>query len=736
MEQPSRPNVPRHFALAPLLLIVALLPLSAAESPARFADVPEFFARVSLQSDDSFRLPHEIVPGYWTGRQWGARLSGDFHLVREGDSRTQPTWSGRGRLHIQFLRAEEEFTNWHIRAVHEGTDTIDAKVTLTVDVEKGKYRWSFDYPLSRARIFGFTVDSVGKRQERDDQTTSTINFGPWYVAWYALPETGLALTDSRPFAFDPSQPQAKYSQKELDKFHLSWPLQGSRTWQFEPASGEPVDLVIDPPENYDTWLPTAGTDEQHAGGDIAVTARLVDAKGKPARRQAVRFTFTLDGTSREPGICMNFPAAGQAKDSFDLAFEPRRSRLLLDGADGQRGHTAEGKLSQATALVSCFDWGASGTVRVTATLDDGRTIVGHLAGDRAETGLRLPKTTLGSRIAAAWKKQNADAGALDSDDLENEPVGDGFRGDGLTLFEEYRGFMSENGFVRTNPRVKELFVHNQLGDATLAGIRRFKQVSGITVVRLAPEPSLKRVVNANRSPQTPHIGDQHAVILKGPSLPEDFVRIEATGGATFRNGTFGAGRATPRYVDRIVFADLATFPPVNVWTPEGIVPSVPYAEIAVAHELLHAVGLIHHGEGDDTTVTWTTDTFQAILENNRLIEVHDENEKQNYPLSWGDVSRFASTPFVVAVEGGAFSGDQGCLMRYAGATAVRAGKGRPATLRTLIPEPHLEAWGLGLCRSTQGTGVNSASHAPRSRYGNSNAAKPCAALLRVSDAGR
>jgi len=69
---------------------------------------------------------------------------------------------------------------------------------------------------------------------------------------------------------------------------------------------------------------------------------------------------------------------------------------------------------------------------------------------------------------------------------------------------------------------------------------------------------------------------------------------------------------------------------------------------------------------------------------------------------------------ILGRPGGEHSGMQDCLMRYYFAEFYPA-QGKPLTFYQVTPET--EPFGMELCRSKGGTGVNASSHRPQSRYG-------------------
>src|SRR5207237_176943 len=96
--------------------------------------------------------------------------------------------------------------------------------------------------------------------------------------------------------------------------------------------------------------------------------------------------------------------------------------------------------------VSSFDYGAFGTLSATARLTSGREINAIVQGPRGGKKIR----------AFAWKR---DHDTLDDDrsDNDNAPEGDGAKGDGFTLFEEYRGVMIDHHWTDLDPKKKDFF---------------------------------------------------------------------------------------------------------------------------------------------------------------------------------------------------------------------------------------------------------------------------------------
>ena len=110
-------------------------------------------------------------------------------------------------------------------------------------------------------------------------------------------------------------------------------------------------------------------------------------------------------------------------------------------------------LNDNTARVSlnCNDYGGF----TTASATDGASAAGFRLPDDGGTQNWLPSagwyTSTGSGV---------DQGAA-GDDSDNTPTANGDDGDGLSAFEEFRGFIVMGNHVRTNPAFKDIFVYSQ-----------------------------------------------------------------------------------------------------------------------------------------------------------------------------------------------------------------------------------------------------------------------------------
>ncbi len=475
------------------------------------------------------------------------------------------------------------------------------------------------------------------------------------------------------------------------------------------GDAEEDELIVEPLDQYETWIPEAKQDEETPANELGFVARLRNKGGGFPSQRAKFFRFELVDTSAVPGVCMNYPAGAGAVSAPDLQFTPERNTQGWKpfAGHGQKIESTDGEHFESfPAIISSFDWGATAELKVTAVMPNGDEVVGHLEGEPEGTWIPIPRRQKGSKIADAWKKQNDAAGLADDDDGEKEPKGDGHSGDGLTLYEEYRGFYArdDNQHQVGKPRQKDFFIWNWTGKES--GIGLFASLSGLNVhARLKGNQMRQdRVINFNHSGDEPHRVDQHAIILLGGGL--------GSGPLGEANG----GPGLPREVSTVVI-NSSVLPS----GPNSLVTVASRSDKIVAHELFHATNVWHHGTGDLRRLGW-----KAARENGLL--VYQENGETVFVVHEG--SGRAVTPddenddmtVWFGVDQGEHSGNQDCVLRYSFATAYRERPPSILDLRFYIGAGS-EPDGFDLCDSKDGTGVNGGGHQPQSRY--SHAGRGC-----------
>ena len=570
----------------------------------------------------------------------------------------------------------------------------------------------------------------------------------------------------------------------------------------EKKGGPPLELTMDVtitpsppsrakllvmPRGYNTWRPKCSHSESTKGNELQVEWRIEEEGGDAGAPTEVRqVVFSMANTSREPGVCLNYPLQPKTPADFDLKFG--ESGGLVVTPDGQRLTISKTQASSRKGVVTveCFDAGAWSDVSVRAELADGRTLIGHLESDPAAITIALPKRTGASRIADAWKEQHGVTALGDNDDSEKLPSAAKVAGDGFTLYEEYRGFVVNGAHIEGDPKKIDFFVRNYIGGDARPGIDLFACLTGAEVhdrLRDVEFDAEKRVMNANHD-RGPHRVDQHGVYLRTQAGLDGAAAIFSTGRVRGRPRLCLEIRAQPRGAL------------TSVTTSENLPASelVFAYDRAIAHELLHSVGVEHHGDSDyrstfhlifaddprnksgkpvfstgfataQVVVSITDersgrDLAEMLAPDLMLAREHDRakggmNHSKEITKGWWDGHRgadatattysedetteilyndvFGCFHWYVGAQHGECSGDENCVSRYYFAKLYQ--KQGVAKAYYYISDRQTERAGLGLCRSRTGTGINAAGRKPQPRYGNSTSGwADCANWIVFNDA--
>jgi hypothetical protein len=538
------------------------------------------------------------------------------------------------------------------------------------------------------------------------------------------------------------------------------------------------------PTAFDKWLPRGRRDEG-AGASISATATLQHRDGSAPRTRVKQFRFELRDTSREPGVALNWPnLSGEGGDRpppdelMDLRFDDRvgqtdakKQRQTLPPREDPRGRPF------ADTVIQSFDFGAWSDLVVVAELADGREITGHLEGDPEEVAIPIPKRTSPSFIADAWKEQHKVSGA-DSADDETEPVGEeGCDGDGLTLYEEYRGFFEGGRHIRTNPKKKDLFIFNPAGALNEEGINLFQRISGLEVhKKLLPFPADRNTSERSTGVKGPSRGqadgDDDTLINgyfdRGPHrVMQHFVRVyfrsafQRPGGGYVPKNPNDRLRSRPKDTD-VVYIDEpdAKFWQSNYGVSEADSPR--QHDVTVAHELSHTVGVEHHGDGDGGILVKAlaaddpenpTGRPMWFDQNSRVatpVTFLDEATGRDLTESWASTAIGLSKGSGINVSGSRWddvqgftvgkahrqhSGNEDCVMRYWLAEVYP--KTGAANTFYVVPDG-TEPVGSHLCTVRTGTSVNKTPPPPsqqQSRYFDADPARGrCKYWVCVNDA--
>jgi hypothetical protein len=254
--------------------------------------------------------------------------------------------------------------------------------------------------------------------------------------------------------------------------------------------------------------------------------------------------------------------------------------------------TTKKAVSEAKVMVRCEDYGAFGILKAEA--EDCETLKPRErdAGCSQELGdndVKIPRDDNGNNIAdSAPQDKNKDGTtALPDKDEDDTPRGNGDNGDGLTNYEEYRGFIvgkvdGPKSHKRTDINKKQSFIH----DKNKIGYGFFGR-SGLEILNIpgpefyggdstdgdkAPDAGTQ-IINFNRDPNIG--GDQHGIRLVKENL----------GGNVLGQAVHARFGWLPKEVNRVR---------IDVAAHAGMHANALGASIA--HELGHCSNLQHHGQ--------------------------------------------------------------------------------------------------------------------------------------------
>jgi hypothetical protein len=375
--------------------------------------------------------------------------------------------------------------------------------------------------------------------------------------------------------------------------HVSWNLT---------LEGEDVEAVIEPIGQYEQWLPNGGY--EGVGNTLKAKVRITKPRGAKGF-----IHFRLKDVSQVKGLCGNYPLSNPDGHP-DLRFvKGGATKGFWIGPDGLEAKTEE-EVNEAVVAVQALDYGAWGRleaeikVAVKGQIKETRAVYKPLGTD----WLTLPKDDDEDHVADAWAEQmRIEENA--SDDNDAKP-GKRFKGDGLSVYEEYRGFIVQGRHLRTDPRVKDLFVWDP--DSLLprsnisAGAFGPMQVHRVLAEEVKTEQGAQhRIINLNFDPDR-HVVDQHALFI--------FIGDVASSGYTFESITNPRAKLGPpvltqrieinpahilNLVNRIYFVNFKQeyardkgpgWPDLS-WIRHKLDETIAFA---VAHEMAHGIGMQHH----------------------------------------------------------------------------------------------------------------------------------------------
>jgi hypothetical protein len=344
-------------------------------------------------------------------------------------------------------------------------------------------------------------------------------------------------------------------------------------------------------------------------------------------------------------------------------------------------------------IVKVFVADYAASARLTAEVEiGGRWLPVKAIGSTADplgSELMLPVDRNSDGVADHWAASHGNGRADDDTDAEPNAAK---RGDGLTVFEEYRGVLEMGFRQRLDPRRKDLFVADYTGThmTPLASAGSFYATQHLSVHEVDATEFRSDVINWQ--PVATRLAPQHIVVLQmNPATPA------VVGWRQFAN-------------DWLAFAGAASHvnPPEAGHTTVALQyesrrrsPGDVALARTIAHELGHMMGMPHHGEGD------------------------------GYVDEVPDPSGVSRRQHLAAVRGGQHSGDEACIMRYRNADLLcKMPSLVPYSPASYDPWPQPPIGNTSICTSRTGAGINAGTGAGDATHGN------CMAQLRVKSGQR
>lgn len=397
--------------------------------------------------------------------------------------------------------------------------------------------------------------------------------------------------------------------------------------------------------------------------------------------------FDLPDVSGEEGVAMNTPLPGTAEKCRDLLIKNEDDHEAYEdpGVDdcNKKGYFIQARTKKPVRTykikIHSEDYGAYGFIRSFANVPAPRkpepaksskpyykslTILSrqfsHPDANRKkkhvydDNRVNIPHDLDENHIAdGGWRVTGGQLIAdpvNERDDEDRVPVADGYKGDGLTAYEEYRGFKIQSGaHLRTDINRKDVFLY--ITDNTLLP-NIYESLSQLDVHLInnnqfadiiRANKTTPRVINFNFTNARLHETDQSSIRMINGGRNDKFLGLTET---------VNNHPAPPNWVKEV---NIYTQSIANMARLKALNYNNKLAQV-IAHELCHANNVYHHGEGDE----------------------------RNQGNSFYDLPQF----------GGLRSGNFDCIMRY-------------DNVGTPVPNtPQPEAIGSLLCTSHVGTGYN------------------------------
>ena len=340
----------------------------------------------------------------------------------------------------------------------------------------------------------------------------------------------------------------------------------------------------------------------------------------------VQVEFRLENTSNLKGYAMNAGWGDQRDDAPDYTL----MRIDGQGSEGDSIIVDFGS-EQIVAHVALRvkDYGGSTQVRAMASNgfeatalrlpvdsdgnglpDIGWVADGQVVQDNQQSQTQDIDPAICSAAYAAWHAQNQGQPPVCG---PSGPPSQGFLGDGLTMAEEFRGFVVRGVLTRTSPQIKDLFIAaNLMYDGVPLGLAYAVETQGLPMRvhhvygETDTEPNeygqgqtLDRAINVNGATMSGHF-DQGVLLLLDFDVPPPLLGGHAP---IMVNGlpVCPNGGSTPNETSFIAI-DIAAYEQEGLSRQNSPVQIARSISFGMGHEVGHGVHVKHRGGGTDACV--------------------------------------------------------------------------------------------------------------------------------------
>ncbi|MBC7326818.1 hypothetical protein H5T87_01715 [bacterium] len=407
----------------------------------------------------------------------------------------------------------------YIRASDDDKDRI-VKITIAKKEDKDKCTLTdpaCSFPNGVAKNLIKVVNGeggTGKFGELDAEG----NFIPWnewkeielkddytYI-YYKCPDTTGVITltftfDDIPMADDPAKPQRLNPINTFDDEPITADVKLT-VWDFTigeislmPSWNTSINLILKilPPKD-------------HNGNSLSAPMQLVLYS---SMEPEVCKNKTISSILQDPNLSLGIPEDKKNKPwdfMWDLQFTEEQDDFSISSTISYppQRNIANSKEPKTSAYIKidCWDYGAHGYIVAQANIPNIGVVLAHAQNKPKKYYAEIPVDENDNYISDSWAYDNGGA----NDDDDNDPSY-GTKGDGISRYDEYRGFFANGVHIRTNPNAKDVFIY----DENNLGIGYFSK-TGLTY-HLNPEPNDDHKVT--RYDSTGHLGyDQFYIRLK------------------------------------------------------------------------------------------------------------------------------------------------------------------------------------------------------------------------------